>query len=490
MTMADYAMGMVGLGVMGRNLSLNMEEKGFSVAAWDAWAEQVDRFTADSQGKNVAGFKDLEQFVKSLRRPRRIVLLIKAGAVTDKGIQGLLPYLDKGDIVVDAGNEYFRETERRAGELEAKGIRFFGMGVSGGEEGARHGPSMMPGGDKAAYEELAPVLTKIAAQVPDGPCVTYIGPGGAGHYVKMVHNGIEYGDMELIAETYSILKNIGGLSNQELADTFNEWNQGDLSSFLIEITADIFKTKDPETGKELLDMVLDQGAMKGTGKWTVQDAAEIDVAIPTIATSVEMRVLSAKKQQRVDFSKVLPGPTPKPLPLPERKKLVNDVRHALYASKLCSYAQGMQLLQTASDLRKWDLKLSELARIWQGGCIIRAKLLTHIKNAFAKDPHLPNMLLDPNFVEDLKTRQDGWRSVVARAAEAGLPLMSMSGSLSYYDVIRTERLPINLTQAQRDLFGAHTYKRIDKEGDPSLTRAAPRVWCRPFSTRSGSRGER
>jgi 6-phosphogluconate dehydrogenase len=463
--MGDFAMGMVGLGVMGKNLSWNMEEKGFSVAAHDAWPEPVDKFVAESGDKKVGGFKDVKEFVASLRRPRRIVLLIKAGAVTDKGIASLMPYLETGDIVIDAGNEYYKETERRATELSARGIRFFGMGVSGGEEGARHGPSMMPGGDKAAYEELAPVFTKIAAQVADGPCVTYIGPGGAGHYVKMVHNGIEYGDMQLIAEAYSVLKNIGGLSNAELYDVFQEWNAGELQSFLIEITADIFKTKDPEGTGELLDKVLDQGAMKGTGKWTVMDAVEMDVAIPTIATSVEMRVLAAKKADRVAVSKILRGPTSTPMTGADKKQLIDDVRAALYASKACSYAQGMELLRTASNLRKWDLHLSELARIWQGGCIIRAKFLTRIKDAFAKDPNLMNLLIDPGFVEELAARQDGWRRVVATAATRGVPLLTMSSSLAYYDVIRAERLPINLTQAQRDLFGAHTYKRLDKDGD-------------------------
>jgi 6-phosphogluconate dehydrogenase len=463
--MGDYAVGMVGLGVMGRNLSLNMEEHGFSVAATDAWPEQVDRFESESAGKNVKGFKDVKEFVASLRRPRRIILLIKAGAVTDKGIASLLPYLDSGDIIVDAGNEYFRETERRAAELAPKGIRFFGMGVSGGEEGARHGPSMMPGGDKEAYQELEPIFTKIAAQTPDGPCVTYIGPGGAGHYVKMVHNGIEYGDMELIAEAYSVMKNIGGLTNKELADVFTEWNEGELQSFLIEITADIFKTKDPDGSGDLIDMVLDAAAQKGTGKWTVQDAAEIGVAIPTIATSVEARVLSSNKAGRVANSKVLPGPTPKAAPPAEKAQIIADVRAALYASKACSYAQGMQLLRASSDARNWDLKLSELARIWQAGCIIRAKFLSRIKAAFERDGNLSNLLLDPGFVAELATRQDGWRATVARAAQAGVPLISIGASLAYYDAIRAERLPANLIQAQRDLFGAHTYKRLDREGD-------------------------
>ncbi len=458
----SYSMGMVGLGVMGKNLSWNMEEKGFSVAAYDAWPEPVDKFVAESGAKKVGGFKDIGEFVRALERPRRIILLVKAGAVVDKAIASLLPHLEAGDIVVDAGNEYFKETERRVGELEPKGIRFFGMGVSGGEEGARNGPSMMPGGDEAAYESLAPVLTKIAAQVPDGPCVTYIGPGGAGHYVKMVHNGIEYGDMQLIAEAYSVLKHVGGLSNAEIADTFTRWNEAELSSFLVEITADIFRTKDPEGTGELIDKVLDEGAMKGTGKWTMIDAAELDVAIPTIATSVEMRVLSANRALRTQLAKVLPGPLP--AATTDKARLVEDVRAALYASKACSYAQGMALLKTASDVRGWGLRLAELARIWQGGCIIRAKFLTRIKDAFAANNDLPNLLSDPGFVEELRVRQDGWRRVVALAAGAGVPLLTMGASLAYYDVIRSDRLPINLVQAQRDLFGAHTFKRVDKEG--------------------------
>jgi 6-phosphogluconate dehydrogenase len=463
--MAEYAMGMVGLGVMGRNLSYNMEEKGFSVAAYDAWPDPVDRFNEEGKGKQVQGFKDVGEFVKSLRRPRRILLLIKAGAVTDKGIASLLPYLDKGDIIVDSGNEYFKETERRAIELEGKGIRFFGMGVSGGEEGARHGPSMMPGGDKEAYAELEPVFQKIAAQVADGPCVTYCGPGGAGHYVKMVHNGIEYGDMQLIAEAYSLLKNLGGLTNAELAATFDEWNQGELQSFLIEITARIFRTKDPEGEGDLVDAILDAAAAKGTGKWTVQDAAELGIAIPTIATSVEARSLSSRQKNRLAFSSVLPGPKPTKVSDAEKKALIADVRAALYAAKACSYAQGLDLLRGASDERKWGIRLGELARIWQGGCIIRAQFLSRIKAAYDANPELGNLLIDPGFVTELGQRQDAWRRVMSRAINAGVPLLTMGASLGYYDTNRTGRLPANLTQAQRDLFGAHTYKRLDREGD-------------------------
>ncbi len=465
--MADLSIGMVGLGVMGRNLVLNIEEKGFSAAGYDAWPEPVDRFVAATAGKKIEGFKDLAQFVKSLRRPRRIIMLVKAGQVVDDTIAKLRPLLERDDLLVDAGNEYFPNTERRAIELASAGIRYFGMGVSGGESGARHGPSMMPGGDKAAYEELAPILTKIAAQHPDGPCVTYIGPGGSGHYVKMVHNGIEYGDMQLIAEAYDVLKTLGGFSNDELADVFDAWNAAELQSFLIEITAKILRVKDPEDKSHkayLVDQILDATGMKGTGKWTVQDAAELGVAAPTIATSVEARIIAAGKADRVKASKLLPGPVPAATSA-DKKQLVADVRAALYAAKACSYAQGMNLLRVASETRKWNLHLGELARIWQAGCIIRAKFLGRIKAAYDREPGLPNLLLDPSFVEELGTRQSGWRNVVAAAAQAGLPLSTTAGSLAFYDAIRREHLPANLTQAQRDFFGAHTYKRLDREGD-------------------------
>jgi 6-phosphogluconate dehydrogenase len=461
--MSDLAIGMVGLGVMGRNLVLNIEEKGFSAAGYDAWPEPVDKLTAATAGKQVKGFKDLGEFVRSLRKPRRIIMLVKAGTVVDETIAKIKPFLEKGDLLVDAGNEYFPNTERRAIELAADGIRYFGMGVSGGESGARHGPSMMPGGDKAAYEELAPILTKIAAQHKDGPCVTYIGPGGSGHYVKMVHNGIEYGDMQLIAEAYDVLKTLGGLGNEELADVFDEWNKAELQSFLIEITAKVLRFKDPEGKGYLVDQILDATGMKGTGKWTVQDAAELGVAVPTIATSVEARVISAAKADRVKASKLLPGPTPGAKG--DKKQLIADVRAALYAAKACSYAQGMNLLRVASDTRKWSLNLGELARIWQAGCIIRAQFLGRIKAAYDREPALANLLLDPSFREELGARQTGWRNVVAQAAQAGLPLSTTGGSLAYYDMVRRERLPGNLTQAQRDFFGAHTYKRIDRDGD-------------------------
>ena len=463
--MSELDIGMVGLGVMGQNLALNIDEKGFSCAGWDAWPEPVDKFEAKAKresAKNVKGFKELKDFVASLRRPRRIIMLVKAGEVVDKTIAALLPLLEKDDMIVDSGNEFFKNTERRAAELAPKGIRFFGMGVSGGEEGARHGPSMMPGGDRSGYDDMAPILIKVAAQV-DGPCVTYCGPGGAGHYVKMVHNGIEYGDMQLIAEAYDLLKSVGGLSNAELADTFSEWNAGELQSFLIEITANIFRKKDPETGGDLVDLIVDAAAAKGTGKWTVQDAAEIGAPVPMVASSVEARLISADRAGRAAASKVLKGPSG-PNGAVDKKKLIADVRAALYSAKACSYAQGMNLLRTASNLRNWGLNLGELARIWKGGCIIRAQFLGRIKDAYDRDANLSNLLLDPGFVRELGERQGGWRSAVAQAMSAGVPLMTMGGSLAYYDSLRRERLPANLTQAQRDYFGAHTYERLDKAG--------------------------
>jgi 6-phosphogluconate dehydrogenase len=462
----EMQFGMVGLGVMGENLALNIQEKGFPVAGWDAWPDPVDRFVAKGReiDAKVVGFKSLPEFVASLRRPRRIIILVKAGDVVDKTIAALRPLLEPGDMLVDGGNEHFRNTERRATELAAQKIRFFGMGVSGGEEGARHGPSLMPGGDRAGYDDMAPILTKIAAQVDDGPCVTYCGPGGAGHYVKMVHNGIEYGDMQLIAEAYDLLKRVGGLSNAELADTFAEWNRGELQSYLIEITARIFTEKDPTTGQDLVDVIVDAASQKGTGKWAVEDAVEIGAPVPTIAASVDARLLSSNRAGRLVAAKQLPGPAPTPLDASRKAELVADVRAALYAAKACAYAQGMNLLKTASELHGWNLQLGELARIWKGGCIIRAQFLGRIKTAYERDPGLANLLLDPGFTEELASRHQRWRRVIGEAAAVGVPLPATSASLAYYDMLRTTRLPANLTQAQRDYFGAHTYERLDKPG--------------------------
>jgi 6-phosphogluconate dehydrogenase len=462
MTALDF--GMLGLGVMGQNLALNIADHGFSVGGWDAWPEPVDKLAAVGAGKPVQAFRELPALVAALRRPRRLIMLVKAGEVVDKTIAAVRPLLAPGDILIDGGNEHFRTTERRLAELTPAGIHFFGMGVSGGEEGARTGPSLMPGGDRAAYDDMAPVLTKIAAQVDDGPCVTYCGPGGAGHYVKMVHNGIEYGDMQLIAEAYDLLRSIGGLSNAELADAFDEWNRGELQSFLIEITANIFRKKDPDGSGELIDAIADAASMKGTGSWAVQDAAEIGAPIPTIAASVDARVLSSDRAARAVAAKTLRGPSPAPLPAAEKQRLVADVRAALYAAKACAYAQGMNLLRTASVLRKWDLHLGELARIWKAGCIIRAQFLGRIKTAYERDPNLANLLLDAGFVDELALRQDAWRRVVSVAAAAGVAIPATSAALGYYDTVRRARLPANLIQAQRDYFGAHTYQRLDKPG--------------------------
>jgi 6-phosphogluconate dehydrogenase len=464
-----YDMGMVGLGVMGRNLAYNMADHGVSVSAYDAWPSAVERFVKEgaelSTSGKVSGHAALGEFVASLRIPRRIVMLVKAGEVTEKTIEALAAVLSPGDILVDGGNEHYAATERRAATLASKGIRYFGMGVSGGEEGARHGPSMMPSGDREAYEELRPVFERIAAKGSDGPCVTYCGPGGAGHYVKMVHNGIEYGDMQLIAEAYSLLKHLGGLDNAELAETFAAWNESELQSFLIEITARIFRVKDDLGSGDLVDALVDATAQKGTGKWTVQDAAELAFPIPTIASSVEARLLSFQKERRMRFASILQGPAPIAVSKAEKRALVDDVRAALYAAKAVSYAQGFELLRGASDARNWGLKLAELARIWQAGCIIRASFLGRIKTAFTSDPNLPNLLVDPDFARELGARQAAWRRTLSRAVEHGVPTLTMSASLAYYDSLRTARLPANLTQAQRDLFGSHTYKRTDREGD-------------------------
>jgi 6-phosphogluconate dehydrogenase len=391
-------------------------------------------------------------------------MMVKAGAPVDATIAELKNHLEPGDVLIDGGNEFFQLTERRTKEIEAAGLRYIGMGVSGGEEGARHGPSLMPGGTRDGYHAIEDVVTKIAAQVKDGPCVTYIGPGGAGHFVKMVHNGIEYGDMQLIAETYDVLKSIGGLGNAELGDTFAKWNGAELESFLIEITAAIFKKRDPDTGKDLVDVILDSASMKGTGKWTVQQGAELAAPLLTIASAVDSRVLSAMRSTRLDGSKVLSGPSPAALAKGDRAQLIDDARHALYAAKVVSYAQGMAMLRLASDAYKWDLALSELARIWKGGCIIRAALLGRIQEAFSSERAPLNLLFTPAFAEDLSRRQDGWRRTVSRAIGAGIAVPALSASLAYYDSIRRARTPANLIQAQRDFFGAHTYERLDKPG--------------------------
>ncbi|NET41928.1 decarboxylating NADP(+)-dependent phosphogluconate dehydrogenase [Okeania sp. SIO2B3] len=460
--MGQQKFGVIGLAVMGENLALNVERNGFPISVYNRSSDKTEKFMAErAQGKNVHAAYTLEDFVQSLERPRRILVMVKAGGPVDKVIEQLKPLLDKDDMIIDGGNSLYEDTERRTRDLESTGLGFMGMGVSGGEEGALWGPSLMPGGTEASYKELEAILTKIAAQVDDGPCVTYIGPGGAGHYVKMVHNGIEYGDMQLIAEAYDLLKNAVGISNEQLHEIFAEWNKTpELESFLIEITADIFTKKDTETSNHLVDMIIDSAGQKGTGRWTVINALELGVAVPTITAAVNARIISGIKDERVAASKELTGPTGKYEG--DAQAMINKVRDALYCSKICSYAQGMALLAAASKEFNYNLNLGESARIWKGGCIIRAGFLNKIKKAFDENPGLPNLLLAPEFKQTILDRQDAWREVVATAANLGLPVPAFSASLDYFDSYRRATLPQNLTQAQRDYFGAHTYERTDK----------------------------
>ena len=458
--------GLIGLAVMGQNLALNIASKGFDISVFNrTYAKTTDterRAVEEKVKGTLKGYEHLEDFVQSLATPRAIIFLVMAGKPVDEVIANLVPLLDKGDLIIDGGNEWYENTERRAAEVAKKGIHYMGMGVSGGEEGARHGPSLMPGGPAEAYKVVEPVLTKIAAQVNDGPCVTHIGVGGAGNYVKMIHNGIEYGDMQLIAETYDILKNIGGLSNEELAAAFTEYNQGELQSFLIEITARIF-TKKGDDGLYVVDVIKDKTGSKGTGKWTVQEAAENAVPTPTITTALDARYISSLLDQRKAANKILHGPPITQSPVP-RQQLLKEVSHALYASKICSYTQGMNLIKAAGEAHKWNLNLGEIARIWKGGCIIRAVFLDRIKAAYDKDHQLVSLLMDKDFAREINDRQDNLRRVVKYAIDAGISTPAFSASLAYYDAYRRDRLPANLTQAQRDFFGAHTYERIDKAG--------------------------
>jgi 6-phosphogluconate dehydrogenase len=462
--MTQQSFGVIGLAVMGENLALNVERNGFPIAVYNRTPEKTDAFMhTRAQGKNVKAAYSLEEFVNLLERPRKILIMVKAGAPVDAVIDQLRPLLDEGDIIIDGGNSLYDDTARRTRELEPAGFRFIGMGVSGGEEGALNGPSLMPGGTKSSYEYLEPILTKIAAQVEDGPCVTYIGPGGAGHYVKMVHNGIEYGDMQLIAEAYDLLKSVLGLNHNRLHEIFAQWNTTEeLNSFLIEITADIFKYIDPDTNQPLVEQILDAAGQKGTGRWTVQSALELGIAIPTITAAVNARVMSSFKKERVAASQVLTGPTGKYEG--DAEAFIDMIRDALYCSKICSYAQGMAQLAAASKVYSYNLNLSDMARIWKGGCIIRAGFLGKIQHAYQEDPDLLNLLLAPEFKQTILDRQNAWREVVATAAKLGIAVPAFSASLDYFDSYRRDRLPQNLTQAQRDYFGAHTYERVDKEG--------------------------
>jgi 6-phosphogluconate dehydrogenase len=472
--------GLVGLAVMGQNLALNIADHGFQISVYNRTTEKTDKFVAENPNTpgGVVGSKTLEEFVGSIAKPRKIVILVQAGKATDAVIDSLTPLLAQGDIVIDGGNALWTDTIRRENAYAAKGLRFIGSGVSGGEEGARFGPSLMPGGDFAAWQELKPIWEAVAAKVdattgkpiPGAapgkpvkggvPCTTYIGADGAGHYVKMIHNGIEYGDMQMICESYLLLKNLLGLKPAEMSAIFGEWNLGILDSFLIEITTDILKQKDPVTKKPFVDVVLDVAGQKGTGKWTATNALDMGIPAPTIAEAVFARCISAIKDERVAASKILKGPSKKYRG--SKKALILAIRDALYCSKICSYAQGFQLMRAAQQEYKWKLNFGEIAKIWRGGCIIRAAFLQKITDAYTRKPDLANLLLDPYFNKTFKGAQANWRKVVALAAECGVPTPTFSASLAYYDGYRSARLPANLLQAQRDFFGAHTYERVDQ----------------------------
>jgi 6-phosphogluconate dehydrogenase len=454
--------GFMGLGVMGHMLALNMERNGFHVAGYDIDAEKVRGFNTKYSDKKLMAFGKLDEFLAVLERPRRIMMMIPAGKPVDAAIAGIKDFLESGDLLIDGGNTFFMDTERRSKELEAKGIIYIGTGVSGGEQGALWGPSIMPGGQTEAWELVKPIFEAISAKVEGEPCVAYMGPRGAGHYVKMVHNGIEYGDMQLIAESYDILHRGLGLDNASLHEVFAEWNRGELESYLIEITADIFSKNDPEAGKAVVDLILDEAQQKGTGKWTSQNSLDLGAPTPTINAAVESRIISAYKDERVAASKVLTGPEPKITE--DVKSVINWVREALYAAKICSYAQGFGLMRMASREYDYNLNYGEIARIWRGGCIIRARFLNDIRQAFVRNPDLSNLMIDPEFANVMNTRQSSLRKVVAVAAANGIPALAFSSALAYYDAYRSARLPANLTQAQRDYFGAHTYRRVDKEG--------------------------
>jgi len=457
--------GMIGLGVMGANLALNVADHGFTVAVWNREWDKAQRFCSENPGKPLTAKQSLEDFVRELERPRRIMLMIKAGSPVDEMIDKLMPLLEDGDVVIDGGNSWFKDTQLRAKRLIDRRLHFVGAGVSGGEDGARFGPSLMPGGTLDSWATIQEIFNAIAAKSDSGPCVTYCGPDGAGHFVKMVHNGIEYGDMQLIAEAYDLLRRGLGCGNDELADIFDRWNEGPLQSFLIEITAKIFRVKDPEGAGALVDRVLDKAGQKGTGKWTVQVALDLAVSIPTIAAAIDARVLSSMKDERVAASKVLGDGGLKAAAPQDRAQFISDVHDALYAAKVCSYAQGFALIQAGSREWKWDINLRETARIWKAGCIIRAKFLDSIMRAYERRADLPNLLLDDAFREDVAKAQPAWRRATSFAQANGIPAPAFSASLAYFDSYRTASLPQNLTQAQRDFFGAHTYQRNDRGPD-------------------------
>jgi len=472
--------GLIGLAVMGQNLALNIADHGFQISVYNRTTEKTDKFVAENPKTpgGLVGTKTLEEFVQSLAKPRKMIILVQAGKATDAVIDGLVPLLEQGDIVIDGGNALWTDTIRREKALAAKGLRFIGSGVSGGEEGARFGPSLMPGGEFAAWQELKPIWEAVAAKVDAKtgkpimgatpghpvtggvPCTTYIGANGAGHYVKMIHNGIEYGDMQMICEAYALMKGLLGLKAAEMGAIFTEWNTGILDSFLIEITADILKQKDPVSKKPFVDIVLDTAGQKGTGKWTSTNALDMGVPAPTIAEAVFARCISAIKEERVAASKILKGPAKKYRG--SKKALLAAIHDALYCSKICSYAQGFQLMRTAQKEYGWTLNFGDIAQIWRGGCIIRAAFLQKITEAYARKPDLANLLLDPYFNKTVKKAQENWRKVISLAAECGVAAPTFSSALAYYDSYRSARLPANLLQSQRDYFGAHTYERTDQ----------------------------
>ncbi|WP_291379691.1 NADP-dependent phosphogluconate dehydrogenase [Demequina sp.] len=462
--MALAQIGVTGLAVMGRNLARNFARNGFTVAVHNRSPEKM-RSLLDEHGDEgvFLGSESLEDFVASLEKPRKIVVMVQAGAATDAVIDALVPLVDKGDIIVDAGNAHFPDTRRREAELSDKGILFVGSGVSGGEEGALLGPSIMPGGPAESYASLGPILEKISAQVDGVPCCTHVGPDGAGHFVKMVHNGIEYADMQLIAEAYSLLREGLDLEPKEIAKIFAEWNQGELESFLIEITAEVLAHKDAKTGKPLVDVIVDEAAQKGTGRWTVQSALDLGVPVTGIAEATFARAISSQRAQREAGHELLSS-SAGDFHIGNEEGFIEDVRVALYASKVVAYAQGFDQIQAASEEYGWNIDRGAMARIWRGGCIIRARFLNRITEAYERNPELPSLLVDPYFTDGIANGLSGWRRIVAQAGLAGVPVPAFGSSLAYYDSMRSERLPAALIQAQRDFFGAHTYKRIDQEG--------------------------
>ena len=459
--------GLIGLGVMGENLVLNAERNGYSSVVFNRTKAKTDEFLAGrGAGKDIVGAATLEEFVATLERPRRILMMVKAGQPVDDTIAAISPFLEEGDLLIDGGNSLYADTERRVAELESKSFGYIGMGVSGGAKGALEGPSMMPGGTKAAYDAIEPLVRKMAAQVDDGPCVTYIGPGGAGHFVKTVHNGIEYGIEQILAEAYDLMKRVGGLNGDQMADVLASWNQTEeLASFLVEITEVCLRTKDPETGADLVEAIVDAAGQKGTGLWTVVSALEMGVPVPTIYAALNARVLSSLRSERLEAGALLPEPAPHSFDLGSAADAMAPLRDACIAACIVSYGQGMALLQEASKLHDYNLNFSAIGQIWKGGCIIRARLLQRIQDAYGANPSLANLMLDPWFAEQINRRLPGLRQVVAGAALAGIPVPCLSSTLDYIDSYRSARLPQNLVQAMRDCFGSHTYERVDKPGN-------------------------